>query len=160
MATKPTTGTDQDRAAMGERVRYALSRAENQHAIAAQCGVSDQAVYGWKSTGRVDKRNLPVIAKHGRVNLEWLITGDGARDTDGAAASASEVINEALGVYVAERQAVALLALLAERTDRVDDLVREDVLRLMWRYLASPATRGPMGAAIAALMGEEPPDLS
>jgi len=47
--------------------------------IAQQCEVSVNAVYGWRTTGRVAKSHLVVIARLCFVNLEWLLTGTGQK---------------------------------------------------------------------------------
>lgn len=39
--------------------------------IADACGVSKQAVQGWKKTGRIDKKHLPKLAKVTQLPLEW-----------------------------------------------------------------------------------------
>jgi transcriptional regulator with XRE-family HTH domain len=42
-----------------------------QRDIAATCGVSKQAVQGWKNTGRIDKKHLPGLAKVSGKPLAW-----------------------------------------------------------------------------------------
>lgn len=39
--------------------------------IAEACGVSKQAVQGWKNTGRIDKRHLTALASLTGKPLEW-----------------------------------------------------------------------------------------
>lgn len=41
------------------------------HAIALACGVSDQAVSGWKKTGRIDKDHFPALSALLGVPLEY-----------------------------------------------------------------------------------------
>ncbi len=48
--------------------------------IAEACGVSKQAVQGWKKTGRIDKKHLPKLAKVTRLPLEWWL-GEASTDS-------------------------------------------------------------------------------
>jgi hypothetical protein len=43
----------------------------NATTIAAACGVTIQAVSGWKKTGRIAKEHLPVLATISGKPLEW-----------------------------------------------------------------------------------------
>jgi SOS-response transcriptional repressor LexA len=63
-----------------ERLKIAFSRAPSKRAIAAACGVSDQAITGWQKTGKVDHAHMPAIAKICRVRLQWLMTGEGEKE--------------------------------------------------------------------------------
>ena len=42
--------------------------------IADACGVSKQAVQGWKKTGRIDKKHLPKLAQVTGKPLEWWLS--------------------------------------------------------------------------------------
>lgn len=64
-----------ERLALAKRLSEAIKAAPSKTAIAVACGVSDQAVTGWLKTGRVHKRNLPVIAKETGYSLQWLLDG-------------------------------------------------------------------------------------
>lgn len=46
--------------------------------IAEACGVSKQAVQGWKKTGRIDKKHLPKLAQVSGKPLEWWLSIDGS----------------------------------------------------------------------------------
>jgi hypothetical protein len=43
--------------------------------VATACGVSDQAVNGWKKTGRIAKEHLPTLALMSRRPLDWWLEG-------------------------------------------------------------------------------------
>lgn len=60
-------------------------------AIAVRCGVSKQAVYGWKTTGRMDKKYLPALAELTGKPLEWWLEG-GSTQPDAAAKKALQWI--------------------------------------------------------------------
>ncbi len=45
-------------------------------ALARACGVSKQAITGWRRTGRIAKPHLQVIAEMANVSLEWLLDGN------------------------------------------------------------------------------------
>ncbi|MFD2754267.1 helix-turn-helix domain-containing protein [Comamonas terrae] len=48
--------------------------------IADACGVSKQAVQGWKKTGRIDKKHLPKLAQVTGKPLEWWLSIDGPQE--------------------------------------------------------------------------------
>lgn len=60
-------------------------------AIAAHCNVSKQAVYGWKMTGRMDKKYLPALAELTGKPLEWWLES-GSLQSDASARKALEWI--------------------------------------------------------------------
>lgn len=43
--------------------------------VAAACGISPQAINGWKKSGRVAKHHLPVLVQMTGLPLEWWIPG-------------------------------------------------------------------------------------
>jgi len=59
MVKKPAVKTAD---VIAERIKPAL-QGVNLTSLAAACGVTRQAVDGWKRTGRIDKRHLQTIAK-------------------------------------------------------------------------------------------------
>lgn len=68
-----------------ERLKIAFSRAPSKRAIAAACGVSDQAITGWQKKGKIDHAHMPAISKICRVRLQWLMTGEGEKEIDSLA---------------------------------------------------------------------------
>lgn len=46
-------------------------------ALAKACGVTDQAVNGWRKTGRIAKRHIPKIAELTGKPLEYFLNADG-----------------------------------------------------------------------------------
>lgn len=58
--------------------------------VAAACGVTKQAVQGWKKTGRIDKKHLPALSEATQLPLSWWLelddeTKDGDRPLELAA---------------------------------------------------------------------------
>lgn len=77
--------------ALGARVRDALRGAKVSVAqVAAACGVSTAAVYGWFKTGRIAKDHLPTIADLTQTSLATLLGGPAALDVQ--VATKTEVI--------------------------------------------------------------------
>ena len=74
----------------------------SQSAIAQACGVSKQAVQGWKNTGRVDKKHLPALAQASGRPLSWWL--DYSEDSHGVAADgiAQLTAQEARSTYAVE----------------------------------------------------------
>jgi transcriptional regulator with XRE-family HTH domain len=57
---------------MAEKVVYALGKSELTDAeVARECGVSKQAVNGWRKTGRISKGNLKSLADLTGFPLAW-----------------------------------------------------------------------------------------
>jgi len=44
--------------------------------IAGKCGVTIQAVSGWRKTGRIGKNHLPIISELTSTSLDWWLDGD------------------------------------------------------------------------------------
>lgn len=57
--------------ALKRKLAAVLAGGLSQAAIAKTCGVSKQAVQGWKNTGRIDKKHLPALAVVSGRPLEW-----------------------------------------------------------------------------------------
>ncbi|SPA44635.1 LexA family transcriptional regulator [Cupriavidus taiwanensis] len=72
-----------ERVDLGQKLKEALdSGAMDPAALAKECGVSRQAVYGWLKTGRVAKEHLPVFAKLSGKPLEWWLGSDVSKTKD------------------------------------------------------------------------------
>lgn len=72
------TSHREERINLGEKLREAIdSGLLDPAALARECGVSRQAVYGWLKTGRVAKEHLTVFARLSGKPLEWWL-GDAA----------------------------------------------------------------------------------
>jgi len=77
---------------LARRVRDAMDRHTpklTSIALAAACGVTPQAVNGWRKTGRLHKKHLATIAKLTDRPLSWFL-------------SATHTVQEPQGVYVIE----------------------------------------------------------
>jgi phage repressor protein C with HTH and peptisase S24 domain len=62
----------EERVDLGQKLREAFdSGALDASALAKECGVSRQAVYGWLKTGRVAKEHLPIFARLSGKSLAW-----------------------------------------------------------------------------------------
>lgn len=62
---------------LAEKLRFLVDgKFVQQSALADACGVSPQAVTGWKRTGRIAKKHLAVIADMSGVTVEWLLSPD------------------------------------------------------------------------------------
>lgn len=77
------------REALKSRIAKAIARGPSQSEIAVKCGVTDQSVYGWKTTGKIGKQSLERLAEATGVSLSWLLTGNGQDCIDGAQGEAS-----------------------------------------------------------------------
>ena len=65
---------------LAERLSKAMKAANiDNRAMAEACGVTSQAVSQWKSSGRVHKKHLPVLANLLGKPVQWLL-GDEAAD--------------------------------------------------------------------------------
>lgn len=64
-----------DKEELKRRISYAIRHAERgvQAAIAKEVGITEQAVSGWKSSGKVDKAYLPVLSKHTKRKLSYFL---------------------------------------------------------------------------------------
>ena len=82
------TDEEAQREALKLRIRKALARGPSQKDVAEFCGVTDQAVNGWKTTGKIGKRSLPLLAAVTGTNLAWLLTGIGQESIDSEDGSA------------------------------------------------------------------------
>lgn len=66
-----------DNAEMSRRIKAAIEgSAHNQATIAAEFGITEQAVSGWIKTGKVDKRKLPKLAALTGVHLQYFMPSD------------------------------------------------------------------------------------
>lgn len=68
-----------DRLELARRIREAMDKADpkvSSAALATKCGVTPQAVHGWRTTGRVAKRYLEAIAGMTRRPLEYFLGND------------------------------------------------------------------------------------
>ncbi|MFX3547673.1 S24 family peptidase [Ralstonia mannitolilytica] len=66
--------TTTDTAALAHRICQAIDEAKLTAAeIAAECGVTPQAVNGWKRTGRIGKGHLPKLSEMTGKSLEWFL---------------------------------------------------------------------------------------
>lgn len=74
MVKKPAVKTA-DVEERAERIKPAL-QGVNQASLAAACGVTPQAVNGWKKTGRIDKRHLQTIARFTGRPVEYFLGTD------------------------------------------------------------------------------------
>lgn len=62
----------EERVDLGQKLKEALdSGSLDAGALAKECGVTRQAVYGWLKTGRVAKEHLPVFARLSGKPLGW-----------------------------------------------------------------------------------------
>jgi len=72
----PRMKSSSDTASVALRIAQAIDQSGKTSAeIAAACGVTPQAVNGWKKTGRIGKGQLPVLAELTGKSVEWLIGG-------------------------------------------------------------------------------------
>lgn len=76
------TDKDAQREALKLRIRKALARGPSQKHVATFCGVTDQAVNGWKTTGKIGNTSLRLLAAATGVNPAWLLTGAGPETVD------------------------------------------------------------------------------
>lgn len=77
-----------DTSSLARRISQAIDESRLTAAqIAEACGVTPQAVNGWKKTGRIGKGHLPKLAELTGKSLKWLI--DGADEPAGSMASFS-----------------------------------------------------------------------
>jgi transcriptional regulator with XRE-family HTH domain len=66
-----------DTTELARRVKQAIDDSGMTSAqIAAACGVSPQAVNGWKKTGRIGKEQLPKLAQLTGRPLDWWLSGE------------------------------------------------------------------------------------
>lgn len=69
---------DKSRLALANRLKEVIENSSySKAALARACDVSPQALTGWLNTGRIAKESLAAIANKLKVDLDWLITGDG-----------------------------------------------------------------------------------
>lgn len=94
---------------MKKRIAKVLAGA-NQSEVAKILGVSAQAVTGWKSRGKIDKKYAVSLAKLRGFNPAWLITGDGPEKLDQSQKPTIEnpvllaSIMDALDAFLAEKK--------------------------------------------------------
>lgn len=75
------TFTSEEMTAIGKRIRWIRSNMSNgdgltQEAFGGLVGVTGEAVSGWESGRRLpSSENLRLIAKYGRKNAQWILTG-------------------------------------------------------------------------------------
>lgn len=70
MANKSTTAE-----ILASRIEQVLE-SFNQSDVARACGVSKQAVYNWKKTGRIDKLHLLEFARMTGISIQYLLGAD------------------------------------------------------------------------------------
>jgi SOS-response transcriptional repressor LexA len=76
------------REALKLRIEKALARGPSQTEVATFCGVTNQAVSGWKTTGKIGNRSLRLLAAATGTNPAWLLTGVGPDSIDSEDGSA------------------------------------------------------------------------
>ena len=109
--------SDAERLAFAGRIRQAISSLGRggKTRIAEKCGVSPQAVTGWEKNGRVDKKNLAVIAESAGYSLTWLITGQGQKNHIDGQPTKPSIESNVVGILSAtKRQAFEALKDLPE----------------------------------------------
>ncbi|MDY7807576.1 helix-turn-helix transcriptional regulator [Burkholderia stagnalis] len=110
---KPTNDT----AEMARRITQALDELPLPLAeVAAACGVSPQAVNGWKRTGRIGKDQLPKLAQLTGRPLSWWL---GIEETESAESPRDAAIEKLIRV-VGGRSAAEVEAI----ADALDALLR------------------------------------
>jgi hypothetical protein len=63
-----------DAQGLAKRIRSALAvPGVDVGAIAKECGITRQAIDGWKKTGRVSKKHLPVLARHTAQSVDFFL---------------------------------------------------------------------------------------
>lgn len=63
-----------DAQALAARIRAALAVSNaDTAAIAKECGISRQAIDGWRSSGRIAKKHLPVLARFTGQSVDYFI---------------------------------------------------------------------------------------
>lgn len=72
----PRMKSSSDTASVAARITQAIEQSGKTAAqIAQACGVTPQAVNGWKKTGRIGKGQLPALAELTGKSVQWLING-------------------------------------------------------------------------------------
>ena len=136
---------DQDLRETAARVKRALASCESQTVVAEHCGVSPQAITGWIKTGRIGKKSATCLAKLSGYRLLWLLTGDGPAREGG-------VMENERPAYVLPLSTRELLGHVAAHLNRADPTLRDDVVRLITRYLETPDPSERLLAAIEAML--------
>ncbi|MGF6504682.1 helix-turn-helix domain-containing protein [Paraburkholderia sp. 32] len=86
-----------DTADLARRVRQALAEARLTSAeVAVACGVTPQAVNGWKKTGRIGKEQLPKLVELTGRPLSWWLGSD-EQDQQSATNSVVERLTRIVG---------------------------------------------------------------
>ena len=80
-AMPKNTFEDQQRLALSMRIKEAIDSQPRgaKVRISESCGVSPTAITGWIKNGRIDKKNIEILAKMTGYNLHWLISGNGEK---------------------------------------------------------------------------------
>ena len=62
---------------LAEKLAFLLDGDYLQYAaLAKACGVTKQAITGWRKTGRIAKPHLPIITELAGVTVDWLISDE------------------------------------------------------------------------------------
>lgn len=64
-----------ERLALAARLKEALSQPGMKTAVAEACAVTEQAVTGWITTGRIHKKHFPTLERITGYRLMWLLAG-------------------------------------------------------------------------------------
>jgi hypothetical protein len=73
-----------DAAELARRIVDAMDSAQprvTSSALAAECDVTPQSVHGWRTTGRISKRYLPVLARLTGRQLEYFVGAEPRRSS-------------------------------------------------------------------------------
>lgn len=129
--------TDSERVA--ERLRAALLDSKvSDVQLASECGVTKQAITGWKKTGRIAKKHLPTVAALTHKPVEYFLLQE-VDHIKPAKPSASDGPANALTLNALEHQLLAFFRGMS--ADHRDDLI---VLANRWFIHDNP---GPPSVA-------------
>ncbi len=95
-------------------VAFPKSSALQDIEIANACGVTKQAISGWRSTGRIAKKHLPALAALSRRPLAWWISGDPATADNLFVAS-----EPSASTYLEDDQATLAVLSIMRSTDAI-----------------------------------------
>ena len=108
---KKSDMTEAERMAIADRIREAVALCRSKVYVANECGVTEQAVTGWETTGRIAKKHFQKISDLSGLNLLWLLTGEGEKRAPPVLTEdQSEVVSLMRSMDERERAAFVLVA--------------------------------------------------
>lgn len=127
-----------------------------QVAVGAMFGVTQNGARKWlEGESMPNTKRIPEMARQLGVRSEWLLAGEGPKRSRTVEGSGAAQLPSLSLEVTPEPSLSALLDALSARLEQADPAVRDEVMRLVLRYMEHPQSGARIVRAIEELLGSE-----